>query len=120
VELVKNSRIIISISLLIFCLAVDLSPEEKKGASQSVWKIKDVVEQESAGNFSISPDGSWALWVKTFPDKEKYSRTSHIFLSSRKSPDDKIPGSGFQIWLMDKRGGEPWKITSLPFGVPGI
>ena len=147
----KNVKIIISVSLLIICLAAGLSPEETKGASQSEWKIEDVIGQESAGSFSISPDGSWALWIKTISDKEKDGRISHIFLgslgenpetlqltrgdtsenspmwspsgklisflSSRKSPDDKSPGSGSQIWLMDKRGGEPWKITSLPFGV---
>ncbi len=149
----KKAKKFISVSLLIFCLAVGLYPESKKNASQSEWKIEDVIGQESAGSFSISPDGSWALWVKTIPDKEKDGRISHIFLSSlgekpetlqltrgdssennplwspsgklisflssRKSPDDKSPGSGSQIWVMDKRGGEPWKITSLPFGVRG-
>ena len=149
----KDAKKFIPVSLLIFCLAVGLYPEAKKSASPSEWKIEDVIGQESAGSFSISPDGYWALWVKTIADKEKDGRTSHIFLSSlgekpetlqltrgdtsennplwspsgklisflssRKSPDDKSPGSGSQIWLMDKRGGEPWKITSLPFGVRG-
>jgi dipeptidyl aminopeptidase/acylaminoacyl peptidase len=41
------------------------------------------------------------------------------FLSSRKAPNDKSEAEGKQLWLMDLRGGEPWKVTSNDFGVFG-
>jgi dipeptidyl aminopeptidase/acylaminoacyl peptidase len=41
------------------------------------------------------------------------------FLSSRKMPNDKSEAEGKQLWLMDLRGGEPWKVTSNDFGVFG-
>jgi dipeptidyl aminopeptidase/acylaminoacyl peptidase len=41
------------------------------------------------------------------------------FLSSRKVPNDKSEAEGKQLWLMDPRGGEPWKVTSNDFGVFG-
>jgi dipeptidyl aminopeptidase/acylaminoacyl peptidase len=149
----KNILTALFILILIFCFAFYLSAQEKANQSKSEWKIEDVINQESAGSFDISPDAAWALWVKSTPDKEKDQRISHIFLSSlrekketlqltrgkdsesipkwspsgklisflssRKGPEDKGESSGSQIWLMDIRGGEPWKLTSLQFGVRG-
>ncbi|MDI6844853.1 MAG: prolyl oligopeptidase family serine peptidase [Candidatus Saccharicenans sp.] len=119
------------------------------------WTVDDVINQERASNFQISPDGTRAVWVKNVPDREKDGRISHLFLSyldreappiqltrgnssesrPRWSPDgQKIAflsnrqeasggaskeeeGKGQQLWLLDLRGGEPWKLTSLEFGV---
>jgi dipeptidyl aminopeptidase/acylaminoacyl peptidase len=42
------------------------------------------------------------------------------FLSSRKegeADDGQAEESGPQLWLLDLKGGEPWKVTSLEFGV---
>ncbi|MCJ7589531.1 MAG: prolyl oligopeptidase family serine peptidase [Candidatus Aminicenantes bacterium] len=39
------------------------------------------------------------------------------FLSARKAPGDKSEAEGAQVWLLDRRGGEPWKLTALPMGV---
>jgi len=139
--------------ILISCFVLNLHAKEEASTSKSKWKIEDVINQESAGSFDISPDGAWALWVRSTPNKEKDRRISHVFLSaleekketlqltrgedsefspkwspsgklisflsSRKGPDDKEESSGSQIWLMDTRGGEPWKLTSLQFGVRG-
>jgi len=55
-----------------------LFPEER---SNPPWKAEDVVFQESASEFDISPDGNLVIWVKTTPDKEKNSRVRHLCLS---------------------------------------
>jgi dipeptidyl aminopeptidase/acylaminoacyl peptidase len=61
------------------------SPDEQKpssSAKKSPWKPEDFVYTESAGQFRISPDGKWAVWVKSTPDKEKDARISNLYLSS--------------------------------------
>ena len=42
------------------------------------WTAEDVVYQEDAGQFRISPDGRFALWVKGTADKEKDLRVSNL------------------------------------------
>jgi len=39
------------------------------------------------------------------------------FLRTRKEKDEKEESTGPQVWLLDRRGGEPWKITQLQLGV---
>lgn len=51
-------------------------------AAKRPWKPEDVVFTESAGQFRISPDGKWAVWVKGATDKEKNGRVSNLMLSS--------------------------------------
>src|SRR5580692_3367013 len=48
----------------------------------SPWTPEDVVYQEDAGQFEISPDGKSAVWVKTTADKEKDERVSNLYLSN--------------------------------------
>ena len=62
--------------------------QEPAVASQPVsekekqWKPEDVVFAEGAAQFRVSPDGKWAVWVKSVGDKEKDGRVSNLFLSS--------------------------------------
>ena len=125
-------------------------PQEKPAPVLTPWTTDDVLLQESAGSFEISPDGHWAVWVKSGLDKDKDGRVNHLsltslgdkpetialtrgessefspkwspsgsliaFLSRRKDkPEAKDPST--QVWLLDRRGGEPWVITSLEPGV---
>ncbi len=46
------------------------------------WTPEDVVYQEDAGQFRISPDGKSAVWVKNTADKEKDLRISNLYLSN--------------------------------------
>lgn len=46
------------------------------------WSVDDILLAENAGSFAVSPDGEWAVWVKTRMDKEKGERVSNLFLSS--------------------------------------
>jgi dipeptidyl aminopeptidase/acylaminoacyl peptidase len=43
------------------------------------WTVEDVVAGESASDFHISPDGRYALWVKSVPDKEKNEHVDQVF-----------------------------------------
>ena len=54
-------------------------PETSK---KNQWTPEDVVYQEDAGQFRISPDGKFALWVKGAGDKEKDLRVSNLYLSN--------------------------------------
>ncbi len=51
-------------------------------AKHTPWKPEDVVLTEAASQFRVSPDGKWAVWVKSVADKEKDSRPTNLFLSS--------------------------------------
>ncbi|MGH9702321.1 MAG: prolyl oligopeptidase family serine peptidase [Candidatus Acidiferrales bacterium] len=63
--------------VLFLCCAAIAAPDSKKP-----WKPEDVVMTESANEVRISPDGQWAVWAKSTPDKEKDVRVSNLILSS--------------------------------------
>ena len=48
----------------------------------SQWTPEDIVYQEDAGQFEISPDGKSAVWVKSTADKDKDERVSNLFMSN--------------------------------------
>jgi dipeptidyl aminopeptidase/acylaminoacyl peptidase len=63
---------------LVPVLADEKTPPFKKGP----WKPEDFIYGESAGQFRISPDAKWVVWVKTSGDKDKDARVSNLVLSS--------------------------------------
>ncbi|MCH7985388.1 MAG: prolyl oligopeptidase family serine peptidase [Acidobacteria bacterium] len=65
------------VALALVCFTWSLAAEKK-----SEWTVEDVLLAESAGQFRVSPDGQWAVWVKTRMDKDKGRRISNLFLSS--------------------------------------
>lgn len=147
-------KLLAFVSLLsISFFTANLFPQEKKGLNLPLT-VDDVINQERATDFQISPDGTRTVWVKNVPNKEKDGRVSHLFLtyfnragetvqltrgnssesrpkwspsgnliaflSSRKEADDSRDDQevkGNQLWLLDLRGGEAWKVTELEFGV---
>ena len=58
--------------------------EEKKAeaTNKNQWTPEDIVYQEDAGQFRISPDGKFALWVKGTADKDKDLRVGNLYLSN--------------------------------------
>ncbi len=54
------------------------------------WTPDDLLLAERAGDYQISPDGSWLVWVKAQMDKEKGRTISNLVLSSLKS-DQEVP-----------------------------
>jgi len=51
-------------------------------AKKNRWTAEDVVYQEAAGQFRISPDGKFAVWIKGTADKEKDLFVSNLYLSN--------------------------------------
>ena len=51
-------------------------------AAETTWSPDDIILAERAGSMEISPDGKWAVWVKSRMDKDKGSQISNLFLSS--------------------------------------
>jgi len=85
----KCGPMVVGVCALVMLVSV-LMPavwgQEQKSAGAAAkkdeWKPEDVVMYESAGGFQVSPDGKWAVWVKTTADKEKDGRVSNLMLSS--------------------------------------
>ncbi len=48
------------------------------------WTIEDILQEQSAEQFDISPDGNWCVCIKNVPDKEKDAWAQNIILSSLK------------------------------------
>jgi dipeptidyl aminopeptidase/acylaminoacyl peptidase len=49
--------------------------------TDGAWSIDDILLAEEAGSFELSPDGRWAVWVKTRMDKKKGERVSNLIVS---------------------------------------
>ena len=60
---------------------------------------EDIVEMRGLGGLTISPDGKWAVFVRTLPvlEAEKSEHRGHI-------------------WLVSTEGGEPFQLTNGPNG----
>ena len=61
----------------IFVLTRFLQSQEKKSIP-ALWTIDDVINQERATDFNLSPDGQMVAWVKTCLIKRKIA-AFHIF-----------------------------------------
>src|ERR1700735_2235926 len=47
----------------------------------SPWTPEDIVYQQDASQFAISPEGRSAVWVKSTADKDADERVSNLFMS---------------------------------------
>jgi dipeptidyl aminopeptidase/acylaminoacyl peptidase len=54
-------------------------PSPAKGPA---WTPEDILSAELAFQWKISPDGKWAVWVKTQMEKDKNGRLSNLFLTN--------------------------------------
>ena len=138
-----KTKLNILIMVILFLTVSNYSQTLKKDDPKS-WTIDDILDQERAGSFDISPDGKQVLWVRSKMDKTENKSISNIFLSSlteektfqmtrgnygARSPKWSPDGSKFafitsrekgkpaQIWLMNANGGEPYKLTSTDKGI---
>src|SRR5260370_995764 len=48
-----------------------LADEKTSLSTKEAWKPEDFIYTETAGQFRISPDAKWVVWVKTSSDKDK-------------------------------------------------
>ena len=66
-----------------FVNVAPISADEKTApVKKEPWKPEDFIYGETAGQFRISPDAKWVVWVKTSGDKDKDARVSNLVLSS--------------------------------------
>jgi dipeptidyl aminopeptidase/acylaminoacyl peptidase len=79
-------RVLIGIALTLAPFAARSAPAQPESASrteeESEWTVDDILFYESAGQYRISPDGRWLVWVKAVMSKEKGRRVSNLYLSS--------------------------------------
>jgi dipeptidyl aminopeptidase/acylaminoacyl peptidase len=77
-------------TLLLLCLGAGLglaagasrADQAKAPKKTEAWKAEDIIFAENAGQVRLSPDGKWAVWVKSNGDKEKDAYVSNLILSS--------------------------------------
>src|SRR6202165_3288249 len=66
-----------------FMNVAPVSADDKTVAAKNEpWKPEDFIYGETGGQFRISPDAKWVVWVKTSGDKDKDARVSNLVLSS--------------------------------------
>ena len=66
----------------LFSSASASKAEEGKGsAKKEPWTPADFIYSEAAGQYRISPDGKWLVWVKSVGDKDKDARVSNLVLT---------------------------------------
>ena len=111
------------------------APPKRLLTTEDMYRLHDVADPQ------ISPDGKWVAYTVSEIDKEADKKLSHIWMTSwggtqsiqltygsesesspRWSPDGRFlsfvssrPGKskGSQVWVMDRRGGEPRQLTHL-------
>ncbi|MFA4926050.1 MAG: prolyl oligopeptidase family serine peptidase [Candidatus Aminicenantales bacterium] len=72
---------LIRLALAFFLLMSGHLQAQDKKVILTPWTTDDIINQETAYDFNLSPDGQKVVWVKSIPDKEKDTRLSHLFLS---------------------------------------
>jgi len=82
----RKTPALLAVMLLLIAPAVlsqaATDSQKPDAGKKNRWTAEDVVYQEDAGQFRISPDGKSALWVKSTADKEKDQRVSNLYLSN--------------------------------------
>ena len=55
-------------------------------AKSQTWTVEDVIASETVSDFQISPNGLWAVWVKSTLDGDKDEHVSQIMRTDLKEP----------------------------------
>lgn len=76
------TRILTLLAAVLMVFSWAMAQEKPATEKKAEWTAEDILLAESAGQFRVSPDGRWAVWVKSLMDKEKGTRISNLFLSS--------------------------------------
>src|SRR5262245_23059742 len=67
--------------LLVICM-LTLSMLTVFAQDAAKWNVDDIISDDRASGMRVSPDGRWAVWVKSVVDREKDARVSNLVLSS--------------------------------------
>ena len=111
------------------------------------FQPNDYYRMRSVRDPQLSPDGAWVAYTVSTPDSAADKSVAHIWMTSwdgaqtvqltagkesesspRFSPDGRWiaflsgrqEGKGSQVWLLDRRGGEAQRITTLPDGASDL
>jgi dipeptidyl aminopeptidase/acylaminoacyl peptidase len=135
-RLLPRSLLCLGLILPSFYLAAAADAPKKRAIT-----LDDLARIERVGSPAISPDGEWLVYtVGTTDTKEDKSQT-HLWMvkwdgsarlqltlgkegasAPKFSPDGKYisfmssrpgPAKGSQVWVMDRRGGEPEQLTDI-------
>ncbi len=81
--MIKVASPFVGIPMLLISLACMASGfAAPSSLSNREWTVDDLLSVESAGEWRISPDCRWAIWVKNVPDNDKNGLIGNLFLSS--------------------------------------
>jgi dipeptidyl aminopeptidase/acylaminoacyl peptidase len=130
-----------SFSLLLISLALTTTAFAADAPKKRTITLDDLAREQRVGGPVVSPDGVWVLYTVSQIDTKEDKRESHLWMvkwdgservqltygkegasEPRFSPDGKYisflsprpgPAKGTQLWLMDRRGGEPQQFTAI-------
>lgn len=79
----KSSQAFFAVLIAALLVVPSVSAQDTKPESGTKpWTPNDIIFSESATQFRISPDGKWAVWVKSAGSKEKDHRVSNLYMTS--------------------------------------
>jgi dipeptidyl aminopeptidase/acylaminoacyl peptidase len=76
------------VGVFLFASGCAEPPVQAPPTTRAQWTIDDVIQAETATGFQFSPDGRWAVWVKTTADKDKGERVAQIVRTELASKQD--------------------------------
>lgn len=82
-------------------LGQEAVPSDPGARKDGEWTVDDVLTDESAGQYRISPDNRWIVWVRSHMDESAGERVSNLWLTDRKT------GSSFALTRGDDRNYSP-------------
>ncbi|WPU92525.1 S9 family peptidase [Mucilaginibacter sabulilitoris] len=125
---------------VLFLIALSISCYVAAQQENKPLKPTDLYRIPAVSDPQLSPDGKWVAYSVSTVDTAKDSRVSHLWMQSwdgkesielthgaeaasmpRWSPDGKYLAflssrdskNGSQLWLIDRRGGEGYKVTDI-------
>jgi dipeptidyl aminopeptidase/acylaminoacyl peptidase len=69
-------------ALVLASMAPVAQAQQARRDAGYTWTPNDVIYMQNAGDFRVSPDGQWAVWVRSEMSKKTDRRESNLFLSS--------------------------------------
>jgi dipeptidyl aminopeptidase/acylaminoacyl peptidase len=133
-----------SITLAAISVTLGLAPLAAQAPAKRPLRAGDVYQIRNVGDPQLSLDGNWVAYTVTTADSAKNKSDTDVWMTSwdgtqtirvtsspesesspRFSPDGRYlafvsgrqDGKGGQVWLLDRRGGEAQRLTTIKGGV---